>query len=110
MWMVTTSIDGDWGRFVLRRDYPSDPDPKANAREATVLTAAHDAGVASPAVLDHSVDPDILGTPYLLLSFVEGETIAPRILKVDRYATARSRLPAQLGEAIGRIHGVAVDD
>lgn len=110
MWMVCTDIGGDWGRFVVRMDHRSDPDPDANDREATVLKAAHAAGVASPAVLDHSVDSDILGTPYLLLSFVEGETLAPRILRDDRYATARSRLPTQLGDAIGRIHGVAVDE
>ena len=110
MWMVCTNMCGDWSRFVLRMDHPSDPDPEANAREARVLTAAHAAGVASPAVLDHSVDPEILGTPYLILTFVEGETLAPRILKDERYAAARDRLPAQLGEAIGRIHGVALDD
>ena len=109
MWLVQTTLPGDWCRFVLRMDHPSDPDPEANAQEAQVLTAAHAAGVASPAVLDHSEDPEILGTPYLILSFIEGETIAPRILKDERYATARERLPAQLGEAIGRIHGVPLE-
>lgn len=110
MWLVSTNLSGDWNRFVVRMDHPSDPAPEANAREARVLAAAHAAGVSSPAVLDHSVDPDILGTPYLILTFVEGETIAPRILKDERYATARDRLSAQLGEAIGRIHGVAVNE
>ncbi|GAA4477974.1 hypothetical protein GCM10023190_18560 [Enteractinococcus fodinae] len=109
MWLVGTTLSGDWCRFVLRMDHPSDPDPEANAQEARVLAAAHAAGVASPSVLDHSVDPQILGTPYLMLSFIEGETIAPRILKDERYATARERLPAQLGEAIGRIHAVPLD-
>ena len=109
MWLVHTTLDGDWRRFVLRMDHPSDPNPEANAQEARVLAAAHAAGVATPAVLDHSQEPEILGTPYLILSFVEGETLAPRILKDDRYATARQRLPAQLGEAIGRIHGLPVE-
>jgi len=110
MWMVCTNLSEDWGRFVLRMDHPSDPDPEANDREARVLAAAHAAGVASPAVLDHSSDPEILGTPYLILTFVAGETIAPRILKDERYTTARQRLPAQLGEAIGRIHSVTIDE
>jgi aminoglycoside phosphotransferase (APT) family kinase protein len=109
MWLVRTNLSGEWSRFVLRMDHPSDPDPEANTQEARVLTAAHNAGVASPGVLDHSAEPKILGTPYLILSFIEGETIAPRILKDERYATARQRLPAQLGEAIGRIHGVPLD-
>lgn len=106
MWLVETTGDGDWARFVLRMDHPSDPDPVANAREANVLAAAHAAGVLSPAVLDHSSDAAILGTPYLILAFVAGETIAPRILRDDRFATARDALPAQLGEALGRIHAV----
>lgn len=109
MWKVTTRAPGEWGRVILRMDHPSDPDPDANAQEAQVLGAAHAAGVPSPAVLDHSSDPDVLGTPYVILSFVDGETIARKILRDDRFATARTRLGADLGRAAGLITRVDVE-
>ncbi len=109
MWKVTTNAPGEWGRFILRMDHPSDPDPQANAQEAEVLSAANAAGVPSPAVLDHSSDPDVLGTPYVVLSFVEGETIARKILRDEKFAVARTRLGADLGRAAGLISQVVVD-
>jgi aminoglycoside phosphotransferase (APT) family kinase protein len=109
MWRVRTADRGAWSVFVLLRDHPSDPDPAGNEREAAVLTAAHAAGVLCPAVLDSSADPAVLGTPFLMLAFVEGETIARRILRDDRFAAARALLPAQLGEAAARIAGVEPD-
>nr|WP_272902432.1 phosphotransferase family protein [Brevibacterium daeguense] len=106
MWKVTTTGSGDWQTFILRMDHPSDPQPQANAREAEVLIAAHAAGVPCPAVLDYSSDAEVLGTPFLILAFVEGQTIARKILRDDEFAVARTRLPAQLGRAIGLIHQV----
>lgn len=108
MWLVRTDGQRDWRHFILRRDHPSDPDPAANAREAEVLLAARSAGVPSPEVLDYSSDAHVLGTPFLMLSFVEGETIARKILRDERFVAARTALPAQLGAAIGAIHGVDV--
>ncbi|WP_028660350.1 phosphotransferase [Nocardioides insulae] len=107
MWRVATDAGGEWSRFVLRRDHPSDPAPDANTREALTLIAAHAAGAPCPSVLDHSSDPAVLGTPYLILGFVEGETIARKILRDERFDAARARLPRQLGDAIGTVHGVS---
>jgi aminoglycoside phosphotransferase (APT) family kinase protein len=46
----------------------------------------------------------------MLMSFVEGTSVAPRILRKPELATARSRLTAQLGEALARIHSVDTPD
>jgi aminoglycoside phosphotransferase (APT) family kinase protein len=42
----------------------------------------------------------------MLLSFVEGTSVAPRVLRRPEYAGARSRMTAQLGGALARIHSI----
>ena len=49
-----------------------------------------------------------LGTDGMLMSFVDGTSVAPRILRKPEFEIARSRLPAQLGEALARIHSIDV--
>ncbi|WP_035281922.1 phosphotransferase [Brevibacterium album] len=115
LWEVRTDAPGEWARFVLRMDHPSSQDPEGNEQEAAALRAAHAAGVPCPRLLDASGDPDVLGAPYLLLTFAEGETIARRVLRDERYAAARSALAAQLGTVLGRIaqvdtEGLELDD
>ena len=76
------------------------------ADEVAVLGAAKDAGVPVPEVLAWSADPSLLGAPFMVLTHVAGETIARKIQRDARYATAREVLPAQLGDALARLHGV----
>ena len=48
-----------------------------------------------------------------LMEHVPGESVAPRLLKQDAYATARELLGPQLGDALARIHTIdpgAVED
>lgn len=70
--------------------------------EATVVKAAHAGGVPVARLIDAQRPDD--GTAYMILEAVEGETIARKILRDDRFAVARRRLVAQLGEAAARIH------
>ncbi|WP_456613945.1 phosphotransferase family protein [Blastococcus sp. SYSU DS0828] len=109
-WTLTAAGDeGSGPRLVLRRDPPSEPRPDEMRREALAIGAARRHGVPVPELLDWSADAEVLGAPYLLMSFVEGETIARRILRDDRYAPAREVLAADLGRAAARIHGIAAD-
>jgi aminoglycoside phosphotransferase (APT) family kinase protein len=71
-----------------------------------VLRAARAAGVPVPEVLTDSASADELGAPFLVLSAVDGETIARRILRDDEYEPARGVLAAQLGRAAARLHAV----
>ena len=51
-----------------------------------------------------------LVTDGMLMSFVDGTSVAPRILRKPEFETARSRLTAQLGEALARIHSIDPPD
>ena len=46
------------------------------------------------------------GAGYLM-EFVDGTSVAPRVLRRDELATARERLPGQLASALAQIHSVA---
>ncbi len=73
------------------------------------LKAAQDAGVPEPDVLTTSDDPSILGAPFVLMEHVEGEALAPRILRDDALADVRPRLAEQCGEILARIHAIPVE-
>jgi aminoglycoside phosphotransferase (APT) family kinase protein len=93
-------------RLVLRRDPPSLSRPGGIVREAAAIRAAARAGVPEPEVLDVEDDPAVLGSPFLLMSYVPGETIARRILREDEFAGVRPRLASQCGEILARIHAL----
>ena len=44
----------------------------------------------------------------MLLSFVAGESVGPRVLRNEELEGARAGLAAQLGEAAARIHSIDV--
>ncbi len=72
--------------------------------EASVLEAAAAAGVPVPRVVGCVTDAD--GATSLVTRHVDGETIARRILRDERFAAARSELTRQLGEAVARVHSI----
>jgi aminoglycoside phosphotransferase (APT) family kinase protein len=75
--------------------------------EARLMQLAYDAGVPSPRVL-HVLQPqDELGAGFVMAR-VEGETIARKILRDEKFARARPNLARQLGEIAAGIHGLAV--
>ncbi|MBM4265584.1 MAG: phosphotransferase family protein [Deltaproteobacteria bacterium] len=76
--------------------------------EAELLRAAARAGVPVPAVICAGEAP--LGRPFYVMDRIEGETIGRRLVREERFAAARARLPRQLGEALAAIHRVPVHD
>jgi aminoglycoside phosphotransferase (APT) family kinase protein len=90
--------------LVLRRDPPGAPRGGAMEREAALLRAAAAAGVPVPEVVAADDDPTHLGAPWLAMSRLDGETLARRILRDDRYVEARSRLVGQLAAALAALH------
>jgi aminoglycoside phosphotransferase (APT) family kinase protein len=76
--------------------------------EADLLAAAAAAGVPVAPVVAAADDPSVLGTPFLVMGRVEGETIARRILRDDSFAAARAALVGQCGRALASIHQVPV--
>jgi aminoglycoside phosphotransferase (APT) family kinase protein len=95
-WQCTVGDD----EIVVQRQTP-DADRDMTI-EASTLAAA--ASVPAPPLIAHVVGDD--GVSNLVTRHVPGETIARRILRDDRYATARERLVDQLGRAAARTHRI----
>src|SRR5262249_32920439 len=76
--------------------------------EFALLEVAARAGVAVPRVRWCEDDVGALGSAGFVMDFVEGETLARRLLRDAQYAPARAALPEQLAEALARIHAIDV--
>jgi aminoglycoside phosphotransferase (APT) family kinase protein len=74
--------------------------------EAGLLRAAGAADVPVAPVVAACDDDSVIGAPFLVLGWADGETIARRILRDDEFATARDRLVRQCAEALAAIHAV----
>lgn len=92
--------------LVLRRDPPEAPRPDLMMLEAAALQEAARVGVPEPEVLLASGDAAVLGSPFILMRHVEGETIARRILRDDTFAAVRPHLAAQCGTILARVHAM----
>ena len=73
--------------------------------EARLMELAHAAGLPSPKVMHVLTPEDDLGTGFIMAR-VEGETIARKILRDERFAKARPMLARQLGKVASGIHGL----
>ena len=74
--------------------------------EASVLKAVGAAGAPVATLLASSADASEIGAAYMIMTAVEGETIARKILRDDEFTSARAALPAQLGAALAQVHAV----
>jgi aminoglycoside phosphotransferase (APT) family kinase protein len=99
-------VEGDDGRWVLRRDPEGSVSLVPISDEFVLITRAAEAGVPVPEPLALEPAGGRLGTSGMLMSFVSGTSVAPRILRKPEFERARSALTAQLGEALARIHSI----
>jgi aminoglycoside phosphotransferase (APT) family kinase protein len=74
--------------------------------EGKLLRAAAAAGVPVAPVVATDEGGDELGAPFIVMDRVEGETIARRILRDDRYAEARTGLAREAGAALAAVHRI----
>lgn len=105
------SVAGQRGEHarILRRGQP-DAGHRGSANvgfaaEAQLFALATAAGVPVPAVIDVLRAQDGLGDGFVM-EHVEGETLGKRIVRDARLAHARTRLAAQCGDALARIHAI----
>jgi aminoglycoside phosphotransferase (APT) family kinase protein len=97
--------------LILRRDPPTAARAGgAMRREAAAIEAAARAGVPVPKVLAHGGDPGALDAPFIVMDFVEGETVPRRILRSDAYAGVRPRLAERCGEILARVHAIPPEE
>src|SRR5688572_17233457 len=83
----TWRFDADARPMILQRQRGGDA--RDMGVEVAVLRAAHQGGVPVPEVITSSTDPTELGSSFMVLSHVEGETIARKILRDDTFVDAR---------------------
>ena len=108
-WAFDAVLAGSSLPLILRRDPPGRPSTRDYANEAQLLQAARRAGVPVPAVRWGESSGEALGTPFIVMDRVEGETIPRRILRDESLAAARKSLVSQCATALARIHAVPVD-
>jgi aminoglycoside phosphotransferase (APT) family kinase protein len=98
----TFRFTADGRALVLQRQRGGDT--RNMGIEADVVRAAAAAGVPVPKLVASSADRSALGAGFMVLTAVEGETIARKILRDEEFRTARSLLPMQLGTALAQVH------
>ncbi|MPY80173.1 MAG: phosphotransferase [Actinophytocola sp.] len=104
----TWSFDAGGRGYILRRDPPAVPNPDGMAREAECFRAAVEAGVPVPELLATGDGSDAIGSPYLLMERLVGETLPQRLLRDERWADVRPLLAREFGQILARIHAIAV--
>lgn len=91
---------------VLRRDPEGSVSLVPMHDEFALLELAREAGVPVPSPIAFEDAGGAFGSPGILMEFVEGTSVAPRVLRKPEFETARQRLPGQLAEALARIHSL----
>jgi aminoglycoside phosphotransferase (APT) family kinase protein len=107
---VTSSFDlrvgGTVRQLILQQDRGDGVAQSGRVRvEEALLRAAHAAGVPVPGVVALG-EHDSLGSGWLVVERMEGETIPRKILRDPEWAEARDALTAQCGEALAAIHTI----
>ena len=74
--------------------------------EAGVRALAEQAGVAVPHVHLVRTDGELVGGPFMISDFVEGETVPRRVLRLVEATGIGERVATQLGETLARLHAV----
>ncbi|MEO0816699.1 MAG: phosphotransferase family protein [Pseudomonadota bacterium] len=108
------SQQGRQARLILRRAPGGEASARSSAaigleKEAGLIRLAGKAGVPVPQITHVCRGEDGLGDAYVM-GRLEGETIAPKILRSDQFSTSRERLARQCGTALARIHALKLDN
>jgi aminoglycoside phosphotransferase (APT) family kinase protein len=107
-WAVDATGAGETLALVVRRDLGGQIMDEALGRdgEFLVLQKAHAAGVAVPRPCWLCMDESVLGSAFFVMDRLDGESVGRRIVREPALASARQRLPEQMGEQLARIHAL----
>ena len=100
----TWRFEADGRRLILQRQ--REGDVRDMATEIGAVHAAGPAGVPTATIIAASTDITQLGAAFMILSDVAGETTPRKILRDDEYERARAALPAQLADALVKVHAI----
>jgi aminoglycoside phosphotransferase (APT) family kinase protein len=109
----TFLVERAHGRFVLRRPPrpPLPPSAHDMVREARLQLALAPLGIRVPTILAVCEDEGLLGVPFYMMDFVDGEVVTrelPRPLEGDE--DARRRLGEDLVDTLVEIHAADIED
>ncbi len=94
-------------RLILQMERGVDPAHSgACARDAKVLRAVAAAGAPVPEVVASGDVPNPLGRSYVITRRIDGETIARRLQRDERWAEAREQFVGDCARALVQIHAV----
>jgi len=105
-WLLKVICEGEKTHWVLRTDSIAAVASSLDRhQEFAVLTAAHAAEVpvARPVLAG---DESVFGRRFFVTEYVEGVAAGHRLVKDDTLVPDRKRLAAELGRAMGRLHGI----
>jgi aminoglycoside phosphotransferase (APT) family kinase protein len=104
------SVDGEPRRLVLTLMPAGEEILNPISVEAATIEMAERGGVRVPHVELASDDPRALGGPFMITSFVAGETVPRRVLRLVAERGHGATVVEQLGESLARLHAIPVDD
>ena len=102
----TWLAESEAGRWVLRRDPRGSVSLVPMGDEFALIRVAAEAAVPVPEPLAFEPEAGRFGSPGLLMTHVEGTSVAPRVLRKPEFERARERLTGQLAEGLARIHSI----
>lgn len=103
---VVRPSDGDPVRLVLRRD-PVGAPSAGLALEAQLLSAAAANGVPVPKLVVSGPSGGALGSAFVVMEHVDGETLPRRALRQIEEDGIGEQLAAQCGRSLAAVHGIA---
>ena len=105
---ITYLIERGEERFVLRRPPRPPLPPSAHdvLREARLLSAVEEADVRTPRVLLTCDDESVLGVPFYVMEYVEGDVITTQIPAPLDTPEERRRMADELIDSLAEIHAV----
>ena len=103
----TYRVGSPSGRYVVRRKPPGKLLPSAHAvdREYRVLAALQDTDVPTPRVYALCEDPEIIGTPFYVMEYVEGRVYWELWLP-DREPAFRAAVFDSMNDGIAKLHSI----
>ncbi len=110
---LTYRLDGDGQSWVLRRPPLSHVQPTAHdmSREYRVLSAIKDTAVPAPRPLAFCGDPEVIGAPFYVMTYVKGFVPANPKEVAQRYDEAqRRRMGEQLVDVLATLHALRPDE
>ncbi len=100
----TYRFSADGRPLILQRQRGGDA--RDMSIEAAVVRAAGRAGMPVAEVVASGDHASPLGASFMVLTAVDGETIARKILRDPEYAAAREHLADDLGRALAQLHAI----